>query len=253
MLGAGLGPRCKSAYPAPGAKPAGPAVKSWGGGKSGATEPGPVMFLPAAPPPRCVPSDEPNEVRGGWDLTEFPRAMATTEGSRSSIGRPLPVAGGSQLTGSRRSSNRREAANFHLRMMVQMATAATIHEAATMRATKTGLGRKEAPSSLDLSVSSGAADAMEVAVTNWVERLADCVELAWFAMSGGLVVGVIAALEETEVCWEVEEEVVAVVVVVWRVVDIDELDWTARLVVVVGLGAAVYVDVSVESSGSSVK
>src|SRR5258706_7159718 len=127
--------------------------------------------------------------------------MATTEGSRSSMGRPLPVAGGSQLTGSRRSSNRREAANFHLRMMVQMATAATIHDAATMRATKTGLGRKEAPSSLDLSVSSGAEDATEVAVTRTVERLADCVELAWFAMSGRSVVRAIEILEETEACW----------------------------------------------------
>lgn len=92
-----------------------------------------------------------------------------------------------------------------------------------MRATKTGLGRKEALSSLDLSDSSGAADAMEVAVTNWVERLVDWVELAWFAMDGRVVVGVVGALEETEACWVVEEDV-AVVEVVERVVDIDEVD-----------------------------
>ena len=117
------------------------------------------------------------------ELTEFPRAMATAVGSRSSMGRPLLVAGGSQLMGSRRFSNLREAANFHLRMMVQMAAAAKIPAAATMRAMRTGLGRKEAPSSLDLSDSSGAADATEVAVTRRVERLVDCVELTWFAVS----------------------------------------------------------------------
>ena len=52
-----------------------------------------------------------------------------------------------------------------------------------MRATRTGLGRKEAPSSLDLSDCSGVADATEVAVTRRVVELADGVELAWFAVS----------------------------------------------------------------------
>ena len=178
MLGEGLGPRCKSAYPGPAAKCIGPAVKSCAGGKSGATEPPAVL-------PRWVPSDEPSEVRARCELTEFPRAIATVVGSCSSmVGRPL-VAGGSQLTGSRRSSNRREAPNFHLRMMVQIAAAPTTQEAATMRPTMTPLGRKEAPWSLDLSDSWGAEPgATDVVVTRTVDwRPVDPVELGGVRVS----------------------------------------------------------------------
>jgi hypothetical protein len=47
----------------------------------------------------------------------------------------------------------------------------------------TGLGRKEASSSLDLSDCWGAADSMEVAVTRTVEGRPEVVELGWIAVS----------------------------------------------------------------------
>jgi hypothetical protein len=108
--------------------------------------------------------------------------------------------------------------------MVQMATAATTHEAATMREMTTDLGRKEAPSSLDLSASSGVEDGLEVVVTRTVERLVLGVEPTRFAVGSKVVVGAVGVLEETEACWVVEEDVATLVVVVGQVPNINELD-----------------------------
>lgn len=83
-----------------------------------------------------------------------------------------------------------------------------------MREMRTDLGRKEAPSSLDLSACSGAGVGLEVVVTRTMELLVLGVGLAGSAASCKVVVGAVGVLEETEACWVVEEDVATLVVVV---------------------------------------
>lgn len=110
-----------------------------------------------------------------------------------SVGRPDDWVG-SQLMGSRRSSNWREGLNFHLRITVQMAAPPAIHEPATMRPTMADLGKNEPLGSWAWEVSVEEA----VAVKTTVDR--DAERVVWVAE---VVVG---AADELELELELEDD-----------------------------------------------